>query len=464
MSKETEKPPLMDEDAQRLYLNSMLASPDLFARVNGILRPDFFDPQMARAVKFMQDYFQDHRAVPSPAILHAATKYNASLVSLQRGDTEFLMKEIAKFCRFRAVIIEVQKSIATGGYLEKGDIGTMVAKLKEATEIDIITELGIDYFNDPLSRLEADETEDELISTGWSSVDELIGGGIGRQELITFLAPSGGGKSVGMLNLGYNLMARGLNGVYISLEMRDKKVARRTDQMIARMASGLIPGNRTVVATEIEKFHEKTGAKFFIKRMREGTTNANHIIAYLRELEARHGFRPDWIIVDYLDLMEPVRRGAGESMFLKDKYVSEEVRAIGFDYDCIMISASQLGKHATSAIEEGRQMHQGDVQGGSSKTNTSDLMIALVKTEAMHEAGEYRFEFVKSRNSDANGKKIMMRWNKSSLRISDLTEPVLELKKKSSGISLPPPGKAKSIDDLLRRGRLDDEEGDPQPA
>lgn len=462
MSKEAEKPPLMDEDAQRLYINSMISSPDLFARVNGILRPEFFDPQMARAVKFMQEYFHEHRAVPAPVILNAATKFDASTVGLQRGDTEYLLKEIAKFCRFRAVILEVQKSIATGGYLEKGDIGTMVAKMKEATEIDIITELGIDYFDNPMARLDADETEDTLISTGWSSVDELIGGGVGRQELITFLAPSGGGKSVGMLNLGKNLMMQGLNGVYISLEMRDKKVARRTDQMIARMASGLIPANKTVVATEIEKFHEKTGARFFIKRMREGTTNANHIIAYLRELEARYGFRPDWIIVDYLDLMEPVRRGAGDNMFLKDKYVSEEVRAIGFDYDCIMISASQLGKHATSAIEEGRQMHQGDVQGGSSKTNTSDLMIALVKTEAMHEVGEYRFEFVKSRNSDANGKKIMMRWNKSSLCISDLTEPVLEFKKKSSGIALPAPGKFRSIDDLLRRGNEDGDE--PQPA
>ncbi len=460
MSKEQERPPLMDEDAQRLYINSMVSSPDLFARVNGILRPDFFDPQAARAVKFMQEYFQEYRTVPAPMILNAATKFDATTVGLQRGDTEFMMKEIAKFCRFRAVILEVQKSISTGGYLEKGDIGTMVAKMKEATEIDIVNELGIDYFSNPMERLEADETEDALISTGWHSVDELIGGGVGRQELITFLAPSGGGKSVSMLNLGFNFMAQGLHGVYISLEMRDKKVARRTDQMISRFASGLINSNRTVVATEIEKFHEKTGARFFIKRMREGTTNANHIIAYLRELEARHAFRPDWIIVDYLDLMEPVRRGAGDSMFLKDKYVSEEVRAIGFDYDCIMISASQLGKHATEAIEEGRQMHQGDVQGGSSKTNTSDLMIATVKTEAMHEAGEYRFEFVKSRNSDANGKKILMRWSKNSLRISDLDEPQLELKKKSTGMSIPMPTKARSFRDLLGGTP----EGDAQPA
>lgn len=440
----------MDEGAQRLYVSALASSPDLFARLNGILKPEYFDPGPAKAIRFMQAYFQDHRAVPALPILTATTKFDCEPVTLARGDTDYMLKEIAKFCRFRAVIGEVTKAIGTNGYIETGDVGTMVARLKEATEIDIVSELGIDYFSNPMSRLEADETEDALISTGWASVDEMIGGGVGRQELITFLAPSGGGKSVGMLNLGLNLMSRGLHGVYISLEMRDKKVARRTDQMVARMASGMIPANRTVVAAEIEKFHEKTGARFFIKRMREGTTNATHIIAYLRELEARYSFRPDWIIVDYLDLMEPVRRGAGDNMFLKDKYVSEEVRAIGFDYDCIMISASQLGKHATTAIEEGRQMHQGDIQGGSSKTNTSDLMIALVKTDAMHEAGEYRFEFVKSRNSDANGKKLLMRWSKTSLRISDLDEPELKLKTKGTPSTLPALRKPRAIDDLLR--------------
>jgi len=449
MSKQVEEPPMMDEAAQDAYINAMLSSPDLFTRVNGILRPDFFDPTQAKTVRFMQEYFHEHRSVPAGFILNAATKFQPTPVEITRGDHEFLIKEIAKFCRFRAVINEVQRAISTGGYLEKGDIGTMVAKLKEAGELDVVEDLGIDYFDNPTARMEADETEDPLISTGWKAVDDLIDGGVGRQELITFLAPSGGGKSVSMLNLGFNLMAQGLHGVYVSLEMRDKKVARRTDQMISKFASSLIQANRTSVATEIERFHEKTGARFFIRRMREGTTNANHVLAYLRELEARKNFRPDWIIIDYLDLMEPVRRGAGESMFLKDKFVSEEVRAIGFDYDAIMISASQLGKHATAAIEEGKQMHQGDVQGGSSKTNTSDLMIATVKTDAMHEAGEYRFEFVKARNSEASGKKVLMRWNKTSLRITDLDESPLQFKRKGSGVALPPVTKVRSWQDLI---------------
>ena len=427
--------PLMDEDAQRLYLNAMLSNPEIFTRASGFLKPQHFDPQYAKGVKFIIEYFQENRHVPATSIFTTATKIPTDNLPMNRSDMEWTAKELAKFCRFREVINVIQKSAGQGGYLEKGQLNDMLEQMKHAINIELEEDVGIDYFDNPMARLENEE-EDQVISTGWKSVDAVIGGGIGRQELILFLAPSGGGKSVGMLNLAYNLMMQGLSGVYISLEMRDRKVARRTDQMIARIASDMIDMNRTQVAHEIEKFSEKTGVKFFIKRMRETTTNANHISAYLDNLRARRAFEPDFVIADYLDIMDAARKGAGDSMFLKDKYVSEEVRAIGMDRNAIMISGSQLGKHATEAIEEGRVIHQGDVQGGSSKTNTSDLQITMEKTLAMHEAGLYRFGFPKSRNSDATGRRIEMAWNKRTLKISDKEDLDLVQKPKRPGLQM----------------------------
>lgn len=445
--------PLMDEGAQRLYINSMLSNPELFARVNNIVRPDFFDPHLAKGVKFIQEYFQEYRAVPAGPVFNAATKLPSETVVLPRQDIQFVAEQIAEFCKFQACIEVIRQATGKDGYFDKGDLGTMVAQMKKATEIGLVSDLGIEYFDNPLARLEANEQEDPVISTGWKEVDAVIGGGIGRQELITFLAPSGGGKSVSMLNLGRNLLLQGYHGVYISLEMRDKKVALRTDQMISRMASGMINMNKVQVAHEIEKFSSQSGARFFIKRLREGST-ANDVLAYLRELESTKAFRPDFVIVDYLDIMGAVQRGAGDSMFLKDKFVSEEVRAIGFDYDCIMISASQLEKGATEKINNGDKMHQGNVQGGSSKTNTSDLMIATVKTDAMHEAGEYRFEFPKARNSDAGTKQVTMGWDKNSLRIFDLGTELALNKKQKTGLTLssPTPGSApKTLADLATK-------------
>lgn len=438
----------MDSDAQRLFINSMLSNPELFARVNPILKPEYFDPGMQGPIKFLQEYFHEHRAVPAAQIFQAATKNTPEIFQIQRQDVQFIAEQIALFCQASAMIQVARKSPQL---IEKLDYQGLIAQFKEAAQIGLMEELGIEYFVNPLERLEKMETTDKVISTGWKDVDALIGGGVGRQELVTFLAPSGGGKSVSMLNLAYNLMEQGLHGAIISIEMKDTKYAQRADQMIAKMTSNMIIPNKAKVAHEIEMFGERTGARLFIKRLREGHTNANHVLAYLRELEGTKAFHPDFVVVDYLDIMQAARKVDATNMFLKDQYVSEEVRGIGFDYDAIMISGSQLGKHATDAINDGRKMHQGDVQGGSSKTNTSDLMIATVKTDAMHEAGEYRFEFPKARNSDAANKTCMMRWNKDTLRITDGSASALSLnKKKTLNMDAAEPGKRVSVNDFLK--------------
>lgn len=445
--------PLMDEDAQRLYLNTLLSNPELYAQVQHILRPTFFDPHLAKGVKFIQDYFQENRTIPASSIYTAATKLPTDHVPLSRTDLEFVAGQLAEFCKFQACIDVIRRATGKDGYFEKGDLGTMVAQMKAATEIGLMTDLGIDYFDDPLARLEADEEEDPVISTGWKTVDDVIGGGVGLQELIMFLAPSGGGKSVSMLNLCYNLLTQGHSGVYISLEMRDKKVARRADQIIARLASNLINPNKTQVANEIERFHEQTGASFFVKRLREGSTSAD-ILAYLRLLEARKSFRPNpgkvlFICADYLDIMGTTQRSFGDNLFLKDKFVAEEFRAIGFDYNSIQISASQLEKHATEKINNGEKMQQNNVQGGSSKTNTSDLMIAVCQTDAMAAASEVRFDFPKARNSDTGTKQVTLTWDKKTLRISDLNAGLTFKKKPSLQLQAVTPGSRKSsLNDL----------------
>jgi hypothetical protein len=448
--------PHMDEEWQRLYVNAMVSNPDLFCRVQNLLSPTFFDPHIAKGVKFLKEYFAEHHSVPASSIFTAATKLPTDLVPLNGKDGDFVLNQIAQFCRFKAVIEQVQKAVGTGGYLEKGDLGTMVAKFKEASEMGLLADLGINYFEGVEERLASYDDEDEVISTGWKSVDDIIGGGMGRQELVLFLAPSGGGKSVGMLNLAHNLMRQGLSGVYISLEMKDKKVTMRTDQMLARMASGMISMNKAEVAHEIHKFHEQTGVSFHVKRMREGTTRTSDIAVYIREVKLRYGAKIDFIVGDYLDIMAPDQKGAGDSMFLKDKYVAEEFRALNFDENSIGISGSQLGKHATEAIEEGKVIHQGDIQGGSSKTNTADLQISMEKTLAMHEAGIFRFGFPKARNSDATGRRIEMAWNKKSLIISDMEaeKGKLELRKRGTlqmQQPVPREGRQTSIDQFLKK-------------
>ncbi len=411
---------MIDDVAQKLYISTMLGNPALFARVQHLLKPSYFDNQFQGGVKFMLEFFQEHRGVPSSPVFQAGTKLNVDAVPLPSQDVAFVAEQIAQFCQIRAVTEAV---LAAPALIESSDFGTMVEQIKQAAMIKLHTDLGIDYFADPYARLTESEAEEILLSTGWWSVDDMIGGGLGRQELVLFTANSGGGKSVAMLNLGYNLLKQGLNGVYISLEMRANVVAKRLDSMISRIAGKKIFLNKLEVGQAIETFRENGAGKFFVKRMREGTTTANDVIAYLRELEAVHGFKPDFIVIDYIDIMASVQKTKTDNMFTKDKHVTEEIRAIGFDFNCLVISASQLGRGAIEAVREDKSLGQDHIQGGISKINTADLVIALVKDEAMDAAGEYRFEFLKSRNSNAVNKKLMMKWNNMSLRITDASSP-----------------------------------------
>jgi replicative DNA helicase len=81
-------------------------------------------------------------------------------------------------------------------------------------------------------------------------------------------------------------------------------------------------------------------------------SNVNQIRAYLKELEVQTGQKTDFIMVDYLDLVMPVSaKVSPNDLFVKDKYVSEELRNLAKEFGILMITASQLNRSAVEEIE-----------------------------------------------------------------------------------------------------------------
>ena len=60
----------------------------------------------------------------------------------------------------------------------------------------------------------------------------------------------------------------------------------------------------------------------------------------------------DYICVDYLDLLTPASaKVSPNDQFIKDKYVSEELRNLAKEMDFVMVTASQLNRAAVEEIE-----------------------------------------------------------------------------------------------------------------
>lgn len=421
----------MELEKQKLILSLVAGNRDLLALTAGIIKPSYFDPSLKKSVKFIQDYFEKYKDVPKLATLRAET----GLIledsgKITRADVQYVASEMEDFCKTRAATEAVIQSME---FIQKGEIGKIIPALKEAVAIGLQKDIGINYFENVEERLKQTLEVEARLSTGWAEVDEMLGGGVARQELIVFTANSGGGKSMTMLNLARNFLAQGYNGVYISLEMRAGVVSKRLDSMISLISQENLLREMQKVLVAIESSAGNMG-KFFVKRMPENRTNINDIRSYLQQLEQSTGFRPDFIVVDYLDIMGTTMSVSHDNLFIKDKYVTEEVRSLGFDYDCVMVSASQLGKHAAKS----ETLDQSDVQGGSSKVNTSDYTIAVKQDDLMRAAGEIFFQVLKSRNSRGVGRRVLLGWDPISLLISSLQKAKngLQLNKKKSPIIL----------------------------
>ena len=125
------------------------------------------------------------------------------------------------------------------------------------------------------------------------------------------------------------------------------------------------------------------------------------------------------MLVDYLDLMSPVAaKISAENLFVKDKYVSEELRNLAMELNTIFVTASQLNRSSVEEIE----FDHSHISGGISKINTADNLIGIFTSRAMRERGRYQIQLMKTRSSSGVGQKIDLEFDVDSLRIRDLGE------------------------------------------
>ena len=291
--------------------------------------------------------------------------------------------------------------------------------------------MGTDYFEDPRARLMALKDNNGQISTGWPAVDRKLFGGMNKGELNIFAGGSGSGKSLFMQNLAVNWVTAGLNGVYLTLELSEGLSAMRIDSMMTNVSTKEVFKDLDTVEMKVRMVGKKAG-HLQIKYM-PAQSNVNDIRAYLKELQIKLGWKIDFLLIDYLDLIMPVSaKVSPNDLFVKDKYVSEELRNLAKELNCVFVTASQLNRSAVEEIEFDHSM----IAGGLSKINTADNVFGIFTSRAMRERGRYQLQLMKTRSSSGVGQKIDLEFDVESLRIRDLgeDEEYQQFKKQSSSI------------------------------
>ena len=401
-------------EIQKLYLEMFLSDAETFVRCQNIFDPENFDQKLRDTAKFLTEYVDQYKVMPEVYQLNTICKTSLEQISVPKENYEWLMEEFEKFSRHKGLERAILKSV---DLLEKGDYGPVEKLVKDAIQISLNRDMGTDYFEDPRGRLETLKNSNGQISTGWPSVDKKLYGGFNRGELNIFAAGSGGGKSLFLANLGVNWAMAGLNVIYLTFELSENLVSMRLDSMVTGIATREIFKNIDDVELKVKMAGKRAGS-IQIKYMPSGK-NCNDIRAYLKEYQVKKGRKPDVLLIDYLDLMMPLSVKVSPSdLFVKDKYVSEEIRNLAMETQCITVTASQLNRTAVEEIE----FDHSHISGGLSKIQTADNVIGIFTSRAMKERGRYQIQFMKTRSSSGVGQKVDLEFNMDTLRISDLGE------------------------------------------
>lgn len=404
-------------EVQQIFLEMMLADAESYVRVQNIYNVANFHPKLQPAAEFIKTHSEKYGTLPELKQLYAMTGVELAPLDEKMGEGHYdwFLEEFEGFTKWN----ELERAILKAAdLLEKKDWDPIEKLIKDAVQISLTKDMGINYFDNPKARLKAIKDNNGQVSTGWITMDSKLYGGFNRGELQIFAGGSGSGKSLFMQNLSVNWIEMGLSGIFVTLELSQNLSAMRLDSMISGVATNALFKNLDDVEMKVMMKAKRSGSlqiKYF-----PAQSNINDIRAFVKELQIKTGKKIDFMCIDYLDLLMPVSTKVSPSdLFVKDKYVSEEIRNLAKELDVVMVTASQLNRSAVEEVEFDHSM----ISGGISKINTADNVFGIFTSRAMRERGKYQLQLMKTRSSAGVGQKIDLDFDVDTLRIVDTGAP-----------------------------------------
>ncbi|NBP57728.1 hypothetical protein EBU71_14580, partial [bacterium] len=335
-------------DIQKIYLEIMLSNAETFIRCQSIFDHELFDRKLQNVAKYINDYVVEHSIMPTYDMVNASLGSDLRYPGdLQEEHYDWLLSEFETFIKHKGL----ERAILTSAdLLEKGDYGPVEELVKKAVQVGLTKDMGTNYFEDPRSRLMRIKDKNGQVSTGWKALDQKLFGGFNRGELNIFAGSSGAGKSLFLANLGLNWAMAGLNVLYVTLELSEELVSMRIDSMVSGISTRDIFRQIDEVEMKVKIMGKKSG-NYQIKYLPSGKT-VNDIRSYMKEYEIKTNNKIDVILVDYLDLLFPIsKKISSENLFIKDKFVSEELRNFAVEKNVVLVTAAQLNRSSVTEVE-----------------------------------------------------------------------------------------------------------------
>lgn len=265
------------------------------------------------------------------------------------------------------------------------------------------------------------------INSGFNTINTMLGGGWDRGTLNCLMSETNNGKSLWMQNFAVRAANLGSNVLYITLEMSEKKVLKRLGAMrlnipindyddVSKDKEFMEKKIKSLKSNSDDLFEKKIG-KIITKFWAAGTATVNDFDFFIQKLKDKANIKIDFIIIDYITLIAPIKGVSGDNLYSKGKSIAEGLRAIAAKYDCPVLTAVQVAKDAWNASDITLE----SVPESKAIAETADTFFAIIRTDEMKKINLYRFKLLKQRDGDFSKSQMRINLNSKYLTLENET-------------------------------------------
>lgn len=423
---------------ETVILQNLANNDDYMRKVIPFLKRDYFLDNSDKIIyDKIKDFIDQYNAIPSKDALVIAVQNDKSLnedqykevaetiLQLEPTDhnKDWLYKETEKFCKDKAIYNAILSSIAIIDGRDKLRTEDGIPQLlQDALGVCFDNNVGHDYIDSSDQRFEFYHKIESRIPFDLDYFNRITNGGMPNKTLNVCLAGTGVGKSLFMCHVAASVLAQNKNVLYITLEMAEERIAERIDANLMNITMDQLKElPKAIFDNRIEKIKDRTQGKLIIKEYPTAGAHSGHFKALLNELQLKRQFKPDLIVIDYLNICASSRfkGGANINSYTLIKSIAEELRGLAVEENVPILSATQTtrGGYGNTDVE------LTDTSESFGLPATVDFMFALISTEDLEAMNQLMVKQLKNRYNDPTiNKRFVIGVDRAKMKLYDLEQ------------------------------------------
>ena len=310
---------------ENTVVSNLVYNEDYFRKVYPYIKKDYFeDGNLQKIFDAYSEYVEEYREPPSVEVLKLVIdkrkdlnedSYKNVMASLdqlkvdEQTDFDWLVSETEKFCQDRDLFNAIRKAIlvvdGTESTLGKDALPGL---LQDSLSISFDTSVGHDFLEDYEARYDFYHKKEERIPFDIDLLNKITKGGLPRKSMTVLLATTGGGKSLVKCHMAANALLAGKNVLYITMEMAEERISERIDANLLDVTIDEVSEMpRDIYNKRLERIKGKSTGKLVVKEYPTGSAHVGHFRHLLTELRMKRNFKPDIIMIDYLNICASAR-------------------------------------------------------------------------------------------------------------------------------------------------------------